>query len=431
MSTIRDEKHRRLDELSVRAARAFVDSGLHGTAAEVVLALDVSDAMAGHYASGLMNELTTALLALAMKFDDNGRVPVWTFGLDAIHVGEIRKHDHRGWIDRSVKAGDGARPRLGPLIDAIGRRYFPAEWDEPPRRAQTGGKLKRVQLEHATVREPRPCPVFVIAVTSGGCDDVLEATQLLRKASYLPIFWQFAGVGSEEFRFLKGFNTLTETWVDACGFFVPEVEEVNNRPAASGHTTHTGLIRRPRFHFDEERLYSGLLNELPRWLDDERVKAMLVPPGLPGEDTADDLDGLVLALPEKELARRERERLEREERRRRRAAEAEDEVQRAQAWPTVRAGTESEDAPELAPEPGPEEAHLRERDGRRKMPETRPYRLDDGPAPADKRRATVAFDASEVATPSDGLDDETTVETAAERLLRIRARRNARKTGPA
>lgn len=428
MSTIRDERHRRLDELSVRAARAFVDSGLHGTAAEVVLALDASDAMASHYASGLMNELTTALLALAMKFDDNGRVPVWSFGLDAMHVGEIKKGEHRGWADRELKPGGVAKPRLGPLIDAIGRRYFPHEWDEPPRRVQTGGKLKRVQLEHATVREPRPCPVFVIAVTSGACDDVLETTQLLRKASHLPIFWQFAGVGDDDFRFLKGFNTLAETWVDACGFFIPEIAVVD--PRLSPNPNATGLIRRQRFDIDEERLYGGLLNELPRWLDHERVKAMLVPPRSadddPADDTANDLDGLVLALPAKELARREKDRLEREERRKRRAAEAEEEVNRADSWPTIRAEAELEEAEELVPE-----AQARERDGRRKMPDTRPYQPEDGPRPDTKRRATVAFDASALPAPADEADpdDDNTVETAAERLARIRARRNARKTG--
>ena len=430
MSTIRDEKHRRLDELSVRAARAFVDSGLHGTAAEVVLALDASDAMVGHYQSGLMNELTTALLALAMKFDDNGRVPVWSFGLDALHVGEMKKHDHKHWTEREVQPGGVAKPRLGPLIDAIGRRYFPVEWDEPPRRVQTGGKLKRVQLEHATVREPRPCPVFVILVTSGACDDVLEATQLLRKASYLPIFWQFAGVGADDFRFLKGFNTLTETWVDACGFFIPEIEVLAPTSNKVGTTpSRPGLIRRQRFEIDEERLYGGLLNELPRWLEHERVQAMLVPPERPDEDTADDLDGLVLALPEKELARRERERLEREERRKRRAAEAEAEVDRAESWPMIRAEAELEGAEELVPE-----AQSRERDGRRKMPDTRPYQPEDGPRPETKRRPTVAFDASALPAPAsdagdEDKDDENTVETAAERLARIRARRNARKTG--
>lgn len=427
MSTIRDERHRRLDELSVRAARAYVDSGLHGTAAEVVLALDVSDAMLAHYTSGLMNELTTALLALAMKFDDNGRVPVWAFGLDATHVGEIKKNDHRGWTDRELRPGGAPKPRLGPLIDAVGRRYFPLEWDEPPRRVQTGGKLKRVQLEHATVREPRPCPVFVIAVTSGACDDALEATQLLRKASHLPIFWQFAGVGDDDFRFLKGFNTLAETWVDACGFFIPEIGVVDPRTAPKAGPS--GLVRRPRFDIDEERLYTGLLNELPRWLDHERVKAMLIPPAQPDDDTADDLDGLVLALPEKELARRERERLEREERRKRRAAEAEAELSRAESWPTIRAEAELEepDAPdELVPE-----AQARERDGRRKMPDTRPYQPDDGPRPETKRRATVAFDASALSAPAEDAerDDENTVETATERLARIRARRNARNAG--
>lgn len=432
MSTIRDEKHRRLDELSVRASRAFVDSGLHGNTAEVVLALDVSESMAPLYANGFVGELTTALLALAMKFDDNGRVPVWTFGQDAVHVGELKAQDHRGWVDRGVKVESCAAPRLGPLIDAVGRRYFPAEWDAPPTSQKVGGKLKRTVVGYSSVVEPRACPVFVIAVTAGKNDDGLEATRLLRKASFLPVFWQFAGVGGGDLRFLKGIDKLTETWVDNCGFFVPEVDPLPE-PVQLG-----GLVRRPRFHLDEERLYGGLLNELPRWLEHDKVRPMLVAETPVVHDTHDELDGL-LKLPGKEEARREKERLEREERRKKRAEEAELEVSRADAWPTIKPASEqeAEGAQELAGSPADPDHHLKEREpGRRHTPDTRPYRPEDGPAPRQKRRATVAFEAAPAMdvggqAEAAGESDELTVETAAERLLRIRARRNARKTNPA
>lgn len=394
MSTIRDEKHRRLDELSVRASRAFVDSGLHGSAAEVVLALDVSDAMAPLYANGFIGELTTALLALAMKFDDNEQIPVWTFGGEAAHVGEIRKQDHRGWVDRHVRSAGGPM-RLGPLIDALGRRYFPVEWDAPTSSRKVGDKLKRT-VDYTAVREPRACPLFVIVVTAGGCDDALEAMRLLRKASHLPVFWQFTSCAENGQRFLKELDTLAETWVDACGFFVPEVASPPVMPTTSG------LVRRPRFSLDEERLYRGLLNELPAWLDHERVKAMLQAP-VAGEVPADELEAFLTALPAKEQERRERERIEREARRLQRAAEAELEVAQAQAWPQIRAEAEQED-----------EAPKSKREGRRLVSDTRPYQPEDGPAPVQ----------------DEAIDDEATVETAAERLLRIRARRNARKTGP-
>jgi len=439
MSTIRDEKHRRLDELSVRASRAFVDSGLHGTAAEVVIALDLSPAMAPLFANGFVQELTTALLALAMKFDDNGRVPLWTFSEEAFHVGEIRQQDYRGWVDRNVPAprmvpGIGIMPtRFAPLIDAVARRYFPAEWEAAPTQRRVGDKLKRTVLEYATVNEPRPCPVFVLVVTSGDCDDLLETTKLLRKSSWLPIFWQFAGVDTShgknpgDFRFLKGIDKLSDSWVDNCGFFLPQVDPL---PEDESAPTKSGLVKRVRFELGEENLYAGLLNEFPRYLAHERVAPMLLAPApteQPGSDTGDRLDGLLMALPDKEAARREKERLEREQRRVERAALAAAELERAAAWPRIKAQAEAE----VPVESEAEEPIIRQRgDGPRRVhQETRPYQPEDGPVPRiPTRRPTVSFSTFEAAPEPE--EDENTVETAAERLARIRARRNARKTSP-
>lgn len=445
MSTIRDEKYRRLDELSVRASRAFVDSGLHGIAAEVVLAIDVSEGMAPLFANGFVQDLTTALLALAMKFDDNGRVPLWTFSQEALPIGEIRQQDHRGWVDRHVpapRAGEGGAKatRFAPLIDGIGRRHFPAEWDRPPTQKRVGDKLKRTVLEHVGVDEPRPCPVFVIVVTSGDCDDVIETTKLLRRSSWLPVFWQFAGVSPKSegagaaFRFLKGIDKLTDTFVDNCGFFMPAIE-----PLATGaggrEEARSGLVRRARFELNEQNLFNGLLNEFPRYLAHERVAPMLQasPDEEPRSDTGDRLEGLIMALPDKEAARRERERLEREQRRAMRAQLVEHEIERAASWPKIRHEAELEEGEDPAKSPPLPVVRHRGDGPRRVQPDTRPYQPEDGPAPAlPPRHPTMSFGAVEPdpVDEASAEDEDLTVETAAERLARIRARRNARRTGP-
>jgi hypothetical protein len=179
------------------------------------------------------------------------------------------------------------------------------------------------------------------------------------------------------------------------------------------------------------------LNELPRWMDDPKVRAMLVQP--PAEtDASDGLDALLMGLPAREAARREKERLERIRRREMRQQVATLEVEQAAAWPRIRAEAEADPVEGEDTEPEAEAAPRRERaesPPRRVQLGTRPYNAGDGIAPAlPPRRPTVSFSnlsAEDAPPPSDvDDDDEQTVETAAERLARIRARRTARKTNP-
>lgn len=413
MATIQDSKHRRLEELSVSAARAYVESGLHGIEAEVVVVLDTSPGMAPLYTSGALQDVAAALLALAMKFDDDGVVPVWSFADEAHHRGEIRKQDYAGWIRRHVPPPRPVPPgkpwpttRYAPFIDAIGRRYFPEEWTLKGTTRLIGDRAKRSVTTWPSVSAPRPCPVLAIVVTAGDCGDVLETTRLLRRASYLPIFWQFAGLsaeqGAERFRFLHGIDKLTDTHVDACGFFEP------------------GDVG------DPEALYQGLLNEFPRWMATPAVQAMLTPTRSEEGDEEEAALALLMTLPPVEAARRERDRLERERRRSARAGMAAAEIEQAQAWPTIRTSAETpeEDEPVVRTrhDPGPKRVQIG----------TRPYMPGDGVAPAlPPRRPTMSFAAFVEPTPepesSEG-DDEDTVETAIERLARIRARRSARKS---
>ncbi len=406
MATIQNQKTRRLDALSVRAARAFVDAGLHGVEASVVAAIDVSPPMAPLFIDGHVHELATALLALGMRFDDDGVVPVWTFGTEARLVGELKCGDHAHFVSRHVLAPaplvPGQRPapkRFAPLIDAIVRAEFPREWVHPgsPR-----------------LREARETPVFVIVVSGGDCSDVPETMRMLRRASHLPIFWQFAAVAvpgiPSDFRFLRTVNELPDTLVDACGFFEPQ-----------------DLA-------DEDALYAGLLNEFPRYLALPAVQNMLLGAPSPEADV-DPTDELIsqtlLTLPVQEQERRARAREARLARRDERASAAEQELERAMAVPTIA------HAAERATGSGPSEERPR-----RMATSTRPYREDDlgsGEFPAiqslrKSARLAPSFQMPEPTDPqiatgaADTEDVEDTVQTTTERLARIRARRDARRS---
>jgi|GEM_PF-839684 len=350
MSTVHHADHERLRRLSISATRAFVESGLRGMDAEVVVALDTSRTMAPMYLSGGIQQLVESLLALALGFDDDGVVPTWVFGgHEATLAGTLDREEFAGWVARNV---DHAPHQLSeachyaPLVAGIVRRYFPIEASRPITERKVGGALKKTIREYPKLIDPRPFPIFVIVVTGGECADPTETIQQIRRASQLPIFFQFAGISpagipKPEFAFLERLDRLSGRWVDNCGFFAP------------------------RDFTDPRELFGGLLNEFPSYLELARVQEMLIPP--PDEVEApsrpptavtmaipDDVDDdVVLTGPsDEEILRRERERAERQRRRlmRARAESAGLPTDRDVARPRVR--------PPAAP-PGPEPPPVR------------------------------------------------------------------------
>ena len=134
VTTLQPPRNRELEALSVKAARVFVDAGLHGIEAEVVVVLDVSPRMAPLWLDGSLQRITSSLMALAMKFDDDGVVPVWTFADVARLVGKMRREDYLAWVGENLEPPPLMRPgmklppsRYAPFIDAIAQRWFPRE----------------------------------------------------------------------------------------------------------------------------------------------------------------------------------------------------------------------------------------------------------------------------------------------------------------
>ena len=80
----------------------------------------------------------------------------------------------------------------------------------------------------------------------------------MKEASYLPIFWQFVGVGGKNYGILENLDAMTGRFVDNAGFFaLDDFRRVSN-----------------------DELYDRLLAEFPSWLKEARVKGMI------GQETA-------------------------------------------------------------------------------------------------------------------------------------------------
>lgn len=246
------------ERLVDRARIAVRQSGLTGLEAEVVYVVDVSASMYKMVTTGLIQELSTELLALAVHFDDDGSIPAWAFGEAPRYLGPLTVEEFPGFVDRKlIRTGADFQSACyySPVIDAVCRHFFPEEWARPARQKKVG-LFRKTQWEYPPLSMPRRYPVFVVFVTAGDCEDPEQTAETIRRASHLPVFWQFAGVTAPgekpaSFRFLKRLDKLKRRYVDNCGFFEP------------------GDVR------DSFALFGGLLNEFPQYLELPQVKGML------------------------------------------------------------------------------------------------------------------------------------------------------------
>jgi len=400
MATLQHPFEKKLDALAIRAARVCVDNGLHQVEARVVAAFDMGTDMGAAYRSGTVHELATAAMALALRFDDDGVVPVWTFSEAAKFEGEMRRDDHVSFLMRRVlppppskaQLPSGPAPsRLAPVIDRIGESLFGAEW--APDVPETPGR----QQDRKTA-----IPALVLIFTGGDCADQAETEALLQYASYFPVFWQFVGVtegpvDDSRFAFLRHMDVLVGGLVDGCGFFAPDIA------------------------LGPEAVFTGLVSEFPDWLELPDVVAMLIPRSLPGPAARVDLAGVFADLeetsdPDEDLegvwAAESLGRLEREERR---AARARAEIEGAQAWPKAGVGNPDTDGSARRGQTRP----LAPSHWRLEAVRERPWELPDDVAPPAPLAEKLRGDS--LGAPA--ADDD----SPSERLARIRRRREERR----
>lgn len=87
--------------------------------------------------------------------------------------------------------------------------------------------------------------IFGIFITDGENDDAYATDRAIRNSSKLKIFYQFVGIGSENFRYFQKLDDLDGRDVD-----------------------NTAFIKVSDFaRLDDEQLYAKLLEQYPQWLN--------------------------------------------------------------------------------------------------------------------------------------------------------------------
>lgn len=198
----------------------------------VAVVLDVSGSMAEAFQSGMVQATLERLFPLALAFDDNGSMEVWTFTHEFKRHPPLTKANFYNYIER-YRLGYGGATFYAPVMCDVGK-YFIKE-------------------------EPANLPTYVIFITDGDNFDAKETDVAITELSYFPIFFQFVGIGDTRptsFAYLRKLDYMEGRYVDNANFFaIKSLADID-------------LI-------SDAELYAKLLDEYPKWLCYPQVRNMI------------------------------------------------------------------------------------------------------------------------------------------------------------
>ncbi len=187
----------------------------------VAVVIDKSGSMKRLYKSGYVQEVLERIFPLALKFDDNGELDIWLFNDEFLRLQTVNKGNLYDYVNENIMKGIAAKfwgqTKYAPVMEDVFNKYIR--------------------------EEPSKVPSYVIFITDGNNSDKTLTKNILTKASEFNIFWQFVGIGDEEFEFLKRLDDLKGRTVDNANFF---------------SANDLSFIK-------DADLYQMLLNEYPQW----------------------------------------------------------------------------------------------------------------------------------------------------------------------
>ena len=201
--------------------------GLQNCTARVALVLDISASMTDRYADGTVQEIINKALPLAVQFDDDGELDFWIYA---------------------------KKPRRMPPVNMQNYNYsVPQNWRDVMAELKYSNNEPAVMEEVINEYKRSDIPAYVLFITDGDIELEKPIRKLITKASKMPIFWQFVGVGGYKYGVLEHLDTMDGRFVDNANFFaLDDFKSVSS-----------------------SELYSRLLSEFPAWLNAIKYKGMI------------------------------------------------------------------------------------------------------------------------------------------------------------
>jgi stress response protein SCP2 len=237
------KKDATLVNLAKKAAISLEKKGLLDHRAKVALCLDISVSMSGFYRSGAIATLIQRILALGLRFDDDGEIDVFLFGANAHDYGTVGAEDYRDFVP------------------AMQRRY-PLEGG-----TNYGKVIALIRRHYRRDLQAGQQPVYVMFVTDGETQDRTESERQIRDASHEPIFWQFMALGQSKAQAKGFFRRLLASDFQ----FLTYLDEMPGRLIDNANFFQVADPNEP----SDEELYDLLMGEYPQWLAAARQQGLL------------------------------------------------------------------------------------------------------------------------------------------------------------
>lgn len=204
--------------------------GLGNQVSRVALVIDDSGSMINLYSNGTVQRVIERILPIAAKFDDNSELDCWIFGDKFARLPNVTEANYLSYAQDILKKYDaGGGTSYAPVLHDIFQRYV--------------------------TTEPIDYPSYVIFITDGENGDKPLSEIAIKELSKYNIFFQFVGIGNEDFSFLKSLDTMQRRFVDNANFFA--LNDLNK--------------------ITDKELYDRLLQEYPQWLAEARRLNIIKP----------------------------------------------------------------------------------------------------------------------------------------------------------
>jgi len=173
-----------------------------------------------------IHQVVERMVPIAVQVDDDGTLEPYLYAVSFARLPDIAVHDVESWCATYL--------HLGGVHGGIDYEQIGGYNDELP----VMGEIISTLTAGASM------PTLVLFFTDGGFHKKGPITALMKKASGLPAFWQFVGLGKANYGVLEKLDTMRGRVVDNAGFFsVDDISQVS-----------------------DAELYRRLLGEFPDWL---------------------------------------------------------------------------------------------------------------------------------------------------------------------
>ena len=218
-------KRTALDLRKKEVHKVLLTKGAVGERARIVLVIDKTGSMYEEFKSRLVHRVVERMVPVAIQLDDDGSLECYLYAKSFARLPDLRVAELETWPDDYL--------HLSGKHGGIDDKKIGGYNDEIP-----------ILTEVIATASGVGRPTLVLFFTDGGFSKKKEITQLMRTASTLPIFWQFVGLGANDYGLLEKLDDLAGRVVDNVDFFaLDDIDRV-----------------------DDGELYRRLLGEFPDWL---------------------------------------------------------------------------------------------------------------------------------------------------------------------